>query len=94
VRGLVRLCRLSKVLERYRTRMMDTLKVVVKTVMLEYLELADYCKEEVAEGGQATYAGGGPEVRALSLTRHTTPHIISPFHTTALSAVLCVLACR
>lgn len=63
VRGLVRLCRLSKVMERYRSRVTDTLKGVVKTVLLEYLDMADYQQQQqqhewVDEGGEAAAADG------------------------------------
>lgn len=62
VRGLVRLCRLSKVLERYRGRLTDTLKGVVKTVLLEYLDMADYQQPQGglfgAEDGEQQRADG------------------------------------
>ncbi len=60
VQGLVRLCRLSKVLERYRGRLTDTLKGVVKTVLLEYLDMADYQRDDDQEeeiGGSHNDAG-------------------------------------
>lgn len=46
VRGLVRLCRLSKALERYRGRLTASLKEVVKTVLTEYLGVAEYHRGE------------------------------------------------
>lgn len=46
VRGLVRLCRLSKALERYRGRLTASLKEVVKTVLTEYLGVAEYQRGE------------------------------------------------
>ena len=33
-------------LERYRTRLVESLKVIVKTVVLEYLDMGDYSEAE------------------------------------------------
>ncbi|KAM3577725.1 hypothetical protein VYU27_000269 [Nannochloropsis oceanica] len=67
VRGLVRLCRLSKVLQRYRGRLKDTLKGVVKTVLLEYLDIADYQYEEgKGEGGKESGRAMADRPRVVS----------------------------
>ncbi len=79
VRGLVRLCRLSKVMERYRGRLTDTLKGVIKTALLEYLDMAEYQQQDLlgdeeldAASGSGSGSGGngkatgGPSTNAVT----------------------------
>lgn len=88
IRGLVRLCRLSKVLERYRARLTDTLKGVVKTVLLEYLDLADYGLnddsghdlEESPIPGAAAAGGGGSGAYEVSKIRQMHCLLFEIFH--------------
>lgn len=40
-------------MERYRARLTETLKGVVKTVLLEYLDMADYQQEDEEGEGEA-----------------------------------------
>lgn len=51
----------DKVLERYRTRLVESLKVIVKTVVLEYLNMGDYSEAE-AFGSTASYSNLSYEV--------------------------------
>lgn len=57
----MQLCRLSKVLERYRGRLTDTLRGVVKTVLLEYLDMADYQQPQGAPDGLLGADEGGEQ---------------------------------